>query len=195
MKHIHLILYSLLALVVVLLLAWLLFVPKHTQVELSADSEAIDVTPQLVAQVKQIGQWEMLAVAQEELVDTTRRGLFSDDHLARIYYGTMRLGVDLHQCQPGWLTVVGDSLSVILPPVSLLDRDFIDEARTRSFYESGRWSAADREALYRRAYQRMLSRGMAPHNMQAARQQAEAQFRQLFAQMGYTRVHITFADQ
>ena len=181
------------ALAVVALTWWLLFAPKHTDVELAVADDRIDETPQVVTAIRQVGQWEFLAVAQEELVDTTRRGLFSDDHLARIYYGTMRLGVDLHQCEPGWLTVVGDSLSITLPGITLLDRDFIDETRTQSFYESGRWSAADREALFRRAHSRMMARGMAPHNMQTARQQAEAQFRQLFMQLGYARVGIVFA--
>ena len=192
MKPVQLMLYTAVALLVVLLTWWLLFAPKSTEAELAPSSDQIDVTPQLVAQVKEIGQWEFLAIAQEELVDTTRRGLLSDDHLARIYYGTLRLGINLHQAKPGWLKVSGDSLEVVLPDVSLLDNDFIDEARTQSFYESGRWTAADREALYRRAYQRMLQRGMAPHNVKTCRQHAEDQFRLLFAQLGYSRCNIRF---
>ena len=192
MKTTQLTLYTAVALLVVAMVWWLLFAPKTTEAELAPSSAQIDVTPQLVTQVKEIGQWEFLAVAQEELVDTTRRGLLSDDHLARIYYGTLRLGIDLHRTRPGWLKVSGDSLVVVLPDVSLLDNDFIDEACTQSFYESGRWSAADREALYRRAYRRMLQRGLSPHNMATCRQHAEAQFRLLFAQLGYPRCSIRF---
>ena len=81
------------------------------------------------------------------MVDTIRKGFFSDDKLARIYYGTLRIGIDTRQLKEGWLKTEGDSILVTLPDVQLLDRHFIDEARTKSFYERGRWSPADREAL------------------------------------------------
>ena len=52
----------------------------------------------------------------------------------RIYYGTVRLGVDLHQTEPHWLLVENDSVIVAkLPPIGLLDTNFIDEAKSRSF--------------------------------------------------------------
>ncbi|MCR4918731.1 MAG: DUF4230 domain-containing protein [Prevotella sp.] len=192
MKSVHIIIYSVAAAVVVAAVWWLLFAPKHTAVELEAADNQIDATPQVVTAIRQVGQWEFLSVAQEELVDTVRRGLFSDDHLARIYYGTMRLGIDMRRCEPGWLRATGDSLTAVVPDIELLDHDFIDEARTQSFYESGRWTAADREALFRRAHSRMLARGMSRHNIETARRQADTQLRQMFAAMGYTRVGISF---
>ena len=168
---------------------WLYQGVRQTEVSLGAD-QRIDLTPQQIQSIKDIGQWEFLSVSDEQLVDTTRRGIFSDDHLVRIYYVTMRLGIDMRQLETGWIQREGDSLTIILPPIGLLDRDFIDEARTRSFHESGRWTAQDREALLKRAYQRMLQHGMTDQNIESARQNGEALFRQMMRSMGFEHVHI-----
>ena len=184
------ILVTLLLLTVVAFAAiWLYQGVRQTEVSLGAD-QRIDLTPQQIQSIKDIGQWEFLSVSDEQLVDTTRRGIFSDDHLVRIYYGTMRLGIDMRQLETGWIQREGDSLTIILPSIGLLDRDFIDEARTRSFHERGRWTAQDREALLKRAYQRMLQHGMTDQNIESARQNGEALFRQMMRSMGFEHVHI-----
>ena len=108
---------------------WLLHAIKETEVSIVTDQN-IDLTPEQVTSIKAIGEWEFLAIANEELVDTVRKGLFKDDHLARLYYGTIRLGINMHQVKPGWVAPSGDSIEVTLPKIVLLDRDFIDEART-----------------------------------------------------------------
>lgn len=172
---------------------WLVRACSQTEVGLAVN-EDINITPERITSIKAIGEWEFLSIADEELVDTVRKGLFSDDHLSRIYYGTIRLGVNLHQVEPGWVTTSGDSLLVTLPAIGLLDRDFIDEARTKSFFESGKWSHQDREALYRRAYQQMLKHALTPDNLRQARQNGEAQMQRLFRAMGYDRVSIRFSE-
>lgn len=172
---------------------WLVRACSQTEVDLAVN-EDINITPERITSIKAIGEWEFLSIADEELVDTVRKGLFSDDHLSRIYYGTIRLGVNLHQVEPGWVTTSGDSLLVTLPAIGLLDRDFIDEARTKSFFESGKWSHQDREALYRRAYQQMLKHALTPDNLRQARQNGEAQMQRLFRAMGYDRVSIRFSE-
>lgn len=172
---------------------WLVRACSQTEVGLAVN-EDINITPERINSIKAIGEWEFLSIADEELVDTVRKGLFSDDHLSRIYYGTIRLGVNLHQVEPGWVTTSGDSLLVTLPAIGLLDRDFIDEARTKSFFESGKWSHQDREELYRRAYQLMLKHALTPDNLRQARQNGEAQMQRLFRAMGYDRVSIRFSE-
>lgn len=156
-------------------------------------SDAIDITPQQIQSIRDIGQWEFLAVSDEELIDTMRRGFFSNDRLARIYYGTMRIGIDLNRVEEGWIEASGDTVVLMLPPVGLLDERFIDEARTVSFYESGSWSAKDREAMYQRAKRRMLAHGLTPQNLRSAENNADAQFRQLLRAMGFRYVIVRFA--
>lgn len=183
---------KLLALVAfILVFWWLAFAEKDNHLELGVNSD-INITPQQIQLIKDIGEWEFLSVSNEELVDTVRKGLFSDDHLVRIYYGTLRLGIDLSKAKKGWIKTQGDSVMVTLPKIGLLDKDFIDEARTKAFYESGRWTAADREALYRKANRQMRAHCLTPENLRCAQDSADQQFRKMLKAMGFNYVSIDF---
>lgn len=166
-------------------------VAKNVSIGIGTDT-TIDMTPEQIQAIKAIGEWEFLSVSTEEMVDTMRRGIFTDDHLVRIYYGTLRLGVNLHDAKPGWIKAKGDSVVVKLPAIGLLDQDFIDEARTRSFYESGRWKPEDREALYRKAYEKMKAHGLTPSNIRSAESNADAQVRNMMRSMGFNNVVVRF---
>ena len=182
------------ALVVVLLIMgffWLKNLTKNDHIDFGPD-EDIDITPTQIQSIKAIGEWEFLSVSAEELVDTTRRRLLMKDELARIYYGTLRLGVDMHQVKPGWIKTSGDSITMTLPAIGLLDKDFIDEARTRPFYESGSWTAEDREILFKKAYRMMTQHCLTKENLQAAEANGQEQFRNMLQSMGYKHVMITF---
>lgn len=180
-------------LIVAGLVVWLFSAIRNTTMRVAVDDK-IELTPTQIQSVRSIGQWEFLAVSDEELVDTVRKRFFSDDQLARIYYGTLRLGVDLQEAKEGWMVADGDTVRVLMPPVKLLDSRFIDEARTRSFYESGRWSAADREQLYQKARRQMLQHGLTPANLQRARENGEVQMRRLLRSMGFDAVEIRYEE-
>ena len=173
----------------IIVFSWLMFCEKDNSFEIGVDDK-INETPTQIESIRDIGEWEFLSISNEELVDTVRKGLFRDDHLVRIYYGTLRLGINMHQASPNWLTVSGDTVTAILPKVGLLDKNFIDEARTKSFYESGSWKPKDREALYKKAYNQMLKRCLTPANLNTARENAEAQFRSMLLSMGYKHVEV-----
>ena len=157
-----------------------------------ATKEHVELSPTQIERIKAIGQWEFLTVSDEELVDTVRHGFFGDDELVRIYTGTLRLGIDMADVEEDWIRTDGDTLRVMLPPVRLLDANFIDEASVRSFYESGRWTQADRKALARKARQKMLARCLTPQNIASAEQNATAQFHQMLRAMGFPYVSIRF---
>ena len=176
---------------VIIVFFWLRSCTKGDHIEIGAD-DAIDASPTQIQSIKAIGEWEFLSVSLEELADTVRKGIFSDDELSRIYYGTLRLGINMHQVEPGWLTAEGDSVSLSLPQVALLDRDFIDEARTKPFFETGSWKPEDREALYRQAHNRMLQHGLTKENIVAAEDNAREQITSLMKAMGFKKVRITF---
>lgn len=155
-----------------------------------AKNEKIDITPLQIRSIEQIGEWAFLEINDEELVDTVRHGFFSDDKLVRIYYGTLRLGINLKEAHEGWLAFEGDTLCAVLPPIRLLDNNFIDEARTRSFIESGKWTHQDRKAMYDRAARMMRQRCLTRANYQTARSNAKAQFEQMLRSMGYDKVKV-----
>ena len=180
-----------LALAVILLLVWwLLFAEKDNHLSLETD-DGINITPEQIQSIRNIGQWEFLSISDEELVDTLRRGLITNDQLVRIYYGTLRLGFDTKDVK---IQSQGDSVMVTLPRVRLLDEEFIDEARTKAFYESGRWTADDREALYRKAQRLMKAHALTPQNLQTAADNADAQLRRMMQAMGYNNIFIRWND-
>ncbi len=154
----------------------------------------IGITPTQIESMKTIGEWEFLSIADEELVDTVRNGFFKDDELIRIYYGTLRLGIDMKDAKDGWIKKDKDTIDVLLPPVKLLDERFIDEARTKSFFESGKWSDQDREMLYQRAYKRMKQRCMTKENIASAEQNATKQFYQMMRSMGFDNVRVRMEE-
>ena len=177
------------AIIALAVLWWLVSGISQSEVTLDVNQE-IDLTPEQITSIEAIGEWELLAIANEELVDTTRKGFFKDDHLVRIYYGTVRLGIDMKNVEQGWLHTVGDSIVVTLPQPGLLDKNFIDEARTKSFFESGKWSHQDRDKLYQKAYRQMLAHCLTPENLHSARENGEALFTKMMKNMGYERVSV-----
>ena len=177
------------AIVALAALWWLVSGISQSEVTLDVNQE-IDLTPEQITSIEAIGEWEFLAIANEELVDTTRKGFFKDDHLVRIYYGTVRLGIDMKNVEQGWLHTVGDSIVVTLPQPGLLDKNFIDEARTKSFFESGKWSHQDRDKLYQKAYRQMLAHCLTPENLRSARENGEALFTKMMKNMGYERISV-----
>ena len=182
--------------VIILLLAgffWLRDLTKDDHISLGSDTQ-IDVTPTQIMSIKAIGEWEFLAVNAEELVDTVRKGFFSDDELVRIYCGTLRLGIDMSQLEPEWIEASGDSVMLMLPKVGLLDTDFIDEARTKPFFESGKWKPEDKEAMYKKAYRQMKAHCLTKENLQAAEANGEEQMRNMMRSMGYKNIKITWKN-
>lgn len=153
-------------------------------------NEKIDITPTMIRSIEDIGEWSFLEITDEEIVDTVRRGFFSDDELVRIYYGTLRLGINLKEAHEGWLAMSGDTLVAKLPPVRLLDNNFIDETRTRSFISSGKWTHDDRKAMYERAVAKMRKRCLTKQNYESARLNAHTQFENMLHSMGFEKVSV-----
>lgn len=170
---------------------WLADKNKDNSISIGTNQQ-IDITPTQIQSIKNIGQWAFLTINDEEMIDTVRTGFFSDDQLVRIYYGTLQLGIDMNDTSDEWITRSNDSIVILLPEVRLLDKNFIDEARTRSFMESGKWTSADRHALYRRAQATMIRRCVTPANLRSAEQQAATQFDELMRAMGFNNVIIRF---
>lgn len=192
MKKYGIILLTILALILAGTIYWL---NKDNTVGVTTE-EQTTLSPTQVESIEAIGEWEFLAISNEELVDTVRRGFFGDDQLVRIYYGTLRLGINMKDVKEGWIQANAgkDSIVCTLPPIRLLDNNFIDEARTRSFFEEGKWTGADRQALYDRAYAQMKKRCFTPANIRIAQRNARQQFRDMFKAMGFPNARVEFEE-
>lgn len=164
---------------------------KDNHVEGGSVGETM-LSPTQIKSIESIGQWEFLSVSDEELVDTTRHGFFGDDKLVRIYYGTLRLGIDMKDVKEGWMEANKDTIVCTLPPIKLLDNNFIDEAKTKSFFETGKWTGQDRQAMYERAYRSMKKRCLSSSNITTAENNAQSQFFKMLKTMGFSNVKVRF---
>lgn len=167
---------------------------KNDHVEAGSVGETT-LSPTQVKSIEAIGQWEFLSVSDEELIDTTRHGFFGDDQLVRIYYGTLRLGIDMKDVKEGWMKTDKDTIVCTLPAIKLLDNNFLDEAKTRSFFESGKWSGQDRQAMYDRAYANMRRRCLSTSNITTAQSNATKQFYKMLKAMGFAHVKVSFDEE
>ncbi len=169
------------------------FEGTKNEITVKPSDEEVEADTINLATVRDIGQWEFLTVNDEELVDTTAsRLLGKDKQLTRIYYGTLHFGLDLSKMSNDAVRMVGDTVDVTLPSIILLDENFIDEARTKSFYEEGTWDQATRERLYQKAKKQMLKRCMTEDNINIAQANAAYEIGQLFRSLGYENVDVHF---
>ena len=153
-------------------------------------------TPIIIKSMRHIGEWEFMTITDEEMVERTRKNLIlSDDKLVRIYYGTLRLGIDLERLKEDAISIQGDSISIMLPAVQLLDDDFIDEALTKTFYESGEWDNKTQKEMYAEAQSIMIRYAMNVENQEQTRQLAETQMRQLLQGLGFRHITIKFESR
>lgn len=173
--------------IIIGIVAWL---NRDNSIEIGNSNDDIEISDAQITSIRNIGEWEFMSINDEEIVDTIRRGFFGDDQLARIYYGTVRLGINLHEASEDWLTIDKDTIIAKVPKIKVLDEDFIDEARTRAFYAEGKWSAADYKALYKQAYRKMRERCLTPSNIKSAQNNGDIQIANLLHSMGYEHVKI-----
>lgn len=167
---------------------------EHPPVKLEVKHDTrIDMTPEEVRQVRDIGEWEFLSVTTEELVEWNRKRTLGFDRLVRIYTGTLRLGIDMHTASDDWFTSLPDSTAHLkLPAVKLLDEHFIDEARSRSFYERGVIPPEAHKQLLEKARRQMRQRCVTGQNLTTAEKNAREQFTRTFKAMGFKTVEIEF---
>ena len=164
--------------------------PIHLEVERNT---RIDLTPEQILSVRDIGQWEFLTINTEELVEWQRSRTLTTDRLTRIYQGTLRLGIDMSKASDDWFTSLPDSTAqLILPHAALLDNNFIDEARSRSFYEKGYIPPEARDQLYAQARKKMMQRCLTPQNLQTTERNARNEFTRIFKSFGFKTVTIQF---
>ena len=155
----------------------------------------IDLTPEQITSIRRIGKWEFLSMQMEEIVDTThKRFLLPDEHLIRIYHGTIRLGIDMGRLPSDWFRSQGDTAILHLPHIQQLNKKFIDETQTQTFYETGSWSARAREQMYRRAELQMKKRLSASNAYEQAERNGREQVSALMRNFGFQTAVVTFGE-
>lgn len=165
---------------------------SYNSIEIS-ENDKIDVTPTLISSISDIGEMEYLSINDEIMIDSIRKGYFSDDELIRIYYGVLRLGINFKELNPNFISVKNDSVIAVLPPIKLLDANFIDETRTLSFHEKGTWNSQARAEMYKKAYAKMLRKCFNDSTKAMAENIAIEQMTQLLHSMDFKKVKVSIS--
>lgn len=175
-----------------------IYLYRSTSISVEKEKK-IGITPQQIDDIRRISQWEFLTVEDEELIDTiAHRFLVPDRRLTKIYHGKLRLGIDLSNASPEWVSVKTDSIvrvSITLPPPILLDNNFIDDAATVSFHQSGYWDAAARGQMKRRAEMKMKAYALTSENLKRVEEAASRRFTEIFHALGADTVSINFVTK
>lgn len=108
MKKINIIIGAVIVIAVIAIFFWVKSVLKSNYIEIGSNDK-IEPTPTQIQSIRDIGEWEFLSVSAEEMVDTVRKGFFSDDELVRIYYGTLRLGINMQNLSEDAIRVQSDT--------------------------------------------------------------------------------------
>ncbi len=179
-----------LLLVVASAFGYLFFVPNNILPKFSyVHNDSIEKTKTELVNIRSIGQWEFLSVKSEELVDTVISHTFSNDKLACIYAGTLRLGIDLSEADSSWISPAGnDSVYVKLPKAKLLDEDFLDEASRKVFFQDGSFAPVVLESMAKRAKAKMRARTVTERNLSQVEMNARKQMEALLKAAGYKTV-------
>ena len=156
--------------------------------------KSINATPEQIAHIRNIRQWEFLSIDTEEYIDSMYATILGTNSIVRIYRGRLSLGIDMERASTDWFSAVGDTAFVSLPDISLLDENFLHEASATTFYEKGSWSGTDLAAFAERAKARMKERCLTEDNILQAKRQAEKRFKELFEAFGYKAVVVGFGD-
>lgn len=165
----------------------LLYFTKNLEVQKTTKIQetAIDITS-----VKEIAEWEFLTIQREEFLTKTNRRA----KLSCIYNGTIRLGLNMKHAKKNWAKCSNDTALLELPAIEILDRNFIDDASTRTFHSEGNVSATMRESLYHEAKNQMKANALTAENIAVAEQTAKLQFTQIFKSLGFKHIEITMEE-
>lgn len=186
----------LLALLIIIYVVYRIRTAEKPIVEITTDNveQKISFSPEQIKSIEDIGEWIFLTVEAEEMIDTVRKNLIlKDDALSRIYVGSLHYGIDMRLLHgKNWLQTHGDTVSVRMPAVKLMDRQFINEARTRTFYQQGKWDNQAMKALYNKAQRTMMKKYHTQPTVNKARENANEELTSFFKSFGFNTVELVF---
>ena len=117
------------------------------------------------------------------------------DEVKRRYTGRLSVGIDMTQLQDSCYAVSGDTITVTLPAVRLLDTNFIDESRTRTLIADNEEFADNpqvKKAMLEKARRRLAAQGADSETVAECRQRAAAEVKERFSAIGYSTVVVVF---
>jgi hypothetical protein len=163
----------------------------------------IDNTPVLVENIRDMSQLITIVSFDEVVVtqDDVQEGRFIDNFLRNpsfdpmkkkisiIVKGRIFAGMDLKELKETDLFVKGDSASISLPPVKILDA-IVNPSDYEIFIEEGRWETDEVNQLVIAARERMLKRAKEKGLLIKAQAKAKAVMESFFRSVGFKKLAV-----
>lgn len=192
--------YAIAVVLVLSVIAALVIVMRSAIVNSGIETKAerrVVMTPAVLDSIRAIRQWELAAVPVSAVIDTVQRrwmGLVKD-RISKKYEGVLSVGIDMGNIEALRYRVEGDTITVILPDVGILDDNFMDETRTvvlRSDNDDFEARPDVRRDMLERARNRMMSEGLSSVTLSACRSRAKEEVTRSLQAIGYHTVIISF---
>lgn len=138
-------------------------------------------------------QLRTLSLQKELLVSQYRANPWyqTDEEIHVVYPGRIDIGFDLSKCQDDWLQLRGDSTLVHMPAVEILNKNSNYTGLADVKIEVGKWTAADMEALHRRANAQMLRSCEAEDCYRRAEELGAKALSDLLTTFGYKNITVS----
>jgi hypothetical protein len=163
----------------------------------------IENTPVLVENIRDMSQLITIVSFDEVVVtqDDVHEGRFIDNFLRNpsfdpmkkkisvIVKGRIFAGMDLKDLKEKDLFVKNDSVSIILPPVKVLDA-IVNPSDYEIFIEEGRWETEEVNKLVIAARERMLKRAQEKGLLIKAKTKAKAVMESFFRSVGFKKIAV-----
>jgi hypothetical protein len=163
----------------------------------------IENTPVLVENIRDMSQLITIVSFDEVVVtqDDVHDGRFIDNFLRNpsfdpmkkkisvIVKGRIFAGMDLKDLKEKDLFVKNDSVSIILPPVKVLDA-IVNPSDYEIFIEEGRWETEEVNKLVIAARERMLKRAQEKGLLIKAKTKAKAVMESFFRSVGFKKIAV-----
>lgn len=154
----------------------------------------IDPTPTVVTEIRSIKKFTTacyygdVTVSREKASDNWLKNLLRQrDRICLIGRGTIRAGYDFEKLTADAVKISGDTLSVLLPPVEVLDT-ICNPQDCEVFIDDGNWPHERVQAVHADLQNALVDDALQSHLLQKAAQSGKAQLEKLFKSFGFTTV-------
>lgn len=170
-----------------------------------AKAVTIEETPVIIKEIKSLAQLMTVTYSDEVVMSESKKGVGfpslvttgigvvmvpAMDRLVIIGRGKVIAGVDLERLTNNDIRVVEDSISVRLPPASLL-QTIINPSGFETFIEDGEWAENEIIALKNKMQQEIARRAIEQRVLDVAGERSQNILRTLLENLGYKKVTLT----
>ena len=174
----------------------------------SAKQVAIDETPVLISEIKELSEMITITAFDEVVVDSVKASKYdivnkvtgfsmpvfspTPDRLVLVVKGKVMAGTDLSGLMPDDFYIDKDSISLVIPPSRILDL-VTNPSDFSTFAETGEWTPEAVTLVKQKARNKVLQRALDNGIIDKANQRSKMVMESFLRSLGYSRIRVTIA--